>query len=268
MKFGRGALTIRSRAVLLLAVLPLAADQIPVRYLEGRIHGFLVLRDIENNILASGSVIQFTSGNRVTNEVAFHFKDDSFQQETAVYSQRQRFQLLSYHLIQKGRTFKHPLDLSLNTSSGQVVIQTEEDGKPKTITERMNLPPDLANGIVTTLLGDTDPKAAKTTVSMLVATPKPRIVKLEITPAAEDSFTVAGYPYKATRYNVHIQIGGLSGVIAPVVGKQPPDIQVWIAAGKAPGFVKSEGPLFEGGPVWRIELASPLWRQDEADRKR
>jgi hypothetical protein len=160
------------------------------------------------------------------------------------------------------------VDLSLNTSTGQVVIHTEDDGKAKTITQHMKLAPDLANGLVTTLLGNFDPKALKTTLSMLVATPKPRIVKLEIKPAAEDSFTVAGYLYKATRYTVHVQIGGISGVIAPIVGKQPPDTQVWIIGGKAPGFLKSEGPLFEGGPVWRIELASPIWPQDEADRKR
>src|SRR5215831_18006492 len=246
-------------SVLVLTVLPLAADQVPVRHVEGRLHGFLVLRDVDNNILASGSLVQFTSGNRVTAELTFHFKDDSFQQEIAVYSQRQKFQLLSYHLIQKGRTFKHPMDLSLNTSAGQVAIHTEDDGKARTITEQMKLPPDLANGIVTMLLADIDPKAPKTTLSMLVATPKPRIVKLEITPAGEDSFTVAGYRYKATRYSVHVQIGGISGVIAPIFGKQPPDTQVWIVGGKAPSFLKSEGPLFEGGPVWRIELASPSW---------
>ena len=103
---------------------------------------------------------------------------------------------------------------------------------------------------------------------MLVATPKPRIVKLEITPAAEDSFTVAGYRYKAARNSVHVQIGGINGVIAPIVGKKPPDNHVWMIGGKAPGFLKSEGPLFEGGPVWRIELTSPIWPQDETDRKR
>jgi hypothetical protein len=151
------------------------------------------------------------------------------------------------------------LDLSLNTSTGQVVIHTEDDGKAKTITQHMKLAPDLANGLVPMLLGDIDPKVPKTTLSMLLATPKPRIVKLEITPAAEDSFTVAGYRYKATRYSVHVQIGGISGVIAPIVGKQPPDTEIWIIGGKAPGFLKSEGPLFEGGPVWRIELASPIW---------
>ena len=52
---------------------------------------------------------------------------------------------------------------------------------------------------------------------------------------------------------------GLECVAAKVVGKQPPPEDFWIAAGSAPVFLKSEGPLYEDGPVWRIELASPVW---------
>jgi len=94
---------------------------------------------------------------------------------------------------------------------------------------------------------------------MLVSTPKPRVVKLEISPVGEDSFTAAGAAAKAMRYAVKVNIGGISGVVAPIIGKQPPDTHVWIAGGKAPGFVKSEGPLFQDGPIWQIELASPVW---------
>jgi hypothetical protein len=132
----------------------------------------------------------------------------------------------------------------------------------------MKLPTDLANGMVPTLLGDIDPKAAKTTVSMLVSTPKPRIVKLEISPAGEDSFSVAGIGAKALRYTVKIEIGGIGGVIAPIIGKQPPDTHIWMIGGKAPGFLRSEGPMFEGGPVWTIELASPVWPKREITQKR
>jgi hypothetical protein len=59
---------------------------------------------------------------------------------------------------------------------------------------------------------------------------------------------------------IKIDIGGLTGLIAPLVGKQPPDTHVWILQGEAPAFVKAEGPMFLGGPIWRIELASPVWR--------
>jgi len=34
---------------------------------------------------------------------------------------------------------------------------------------------------------------------------------------------------------------------------------VWILGGDAPAFVKAEQALYIGGPVWRIELASPSW---------
>ena len=167
--------------------------------------------------------------------------------------------------MQKGRAFKRPTDVSLNASTGQVTVHyTDNDGKEKTITDRLKLPADLANGLVTTLLSDVDPKAPRTTLSMLVATPKPRLVKLEISPIGEDSFSIGGSPAVAMRYAIKVDIGGISGVIAPIIGKQPPDIHVWMIGGKAPGVLKSEGPLYEGGPVWRIELATPIWPKGDS----
>lgn len=244
------------------------ADVVPVRHLEGRIHGFLVLRDVEDHVLASGTLNQSNNGNRVTTKLEFHFKDGSVYEETAVFSQRRVFQLLTYHLVQKGPTFKRPTDMTVNTSSGQVVIRyTDDDGKEKSIDERMKLPPDLSNGLVTTLLSDVDPKVAKTTVSMVVSTPKPRLVKLEISPAGEFPYSHVGTSAKASRYVVKIEIGGISGVIAPIVGKQPPDTYIWISGGSSPGFLKSEGALFDGGPIWKIELASPVWPKADPPTK-
>ena len=240
-----------------------------MRHTEGLIHGFLGLRDLEDNILAAGDLSQLVNGNRVTTELTFHFKDGSIHEETSVFSQRRTFQLLTYHLVQKGRAFKRPTDMSLNASTGQVTVHyTDDDGKEKTITDRLKLPADVANGFVTVLLSDIDPKAPKTTLSMVVATPKPRLVKLEISPQGEDLFSVGGSARKAMRYAIKVDIGGISGVIAPIIGKQPPDTHVWMVGGKAPGFLKSEGPLYEGGPVWRIELASPVWPKGDSGQKR
>jgi hypothetical protein len=59
---------------------------------------------------------------------------------------------------------------------------------------------------------------------------------------------------------VKVDIGGLPGVLAEIFGKKPADTHVWILDGEAPAFVKSEGPLALGGPTWRIELVSPVWR--------
>jgi len=149
------------------------------------------------------------------------------------------------------------MEVSIDATSGRVTVRHHDGGKEKLIEEQMELPSDRANGMMVTLLKNISPDAPSTTVSMLFATPKPRLVKLEITPMGREPFSVGRASYKATRFNVKIEIGGLAGLIAPLLGKQPKDTSVWIVGGDAPGFVRSEGQFYQGGPVWRIELASP-----------
>jgi hypothetical protein len=236
------------------------AEQIAVHHSEGLIHGFLTLRNLDGETLADGDLSQVAHGDRVTTRLVFHFKDVSIHDETTVYSQRRIFQLVKYHLVEKGPTFEHPTETSIDLSTGQVAIRTTgEDGKEKLISQYFDLPLDVANGLTLTLLKNIPPIGSQIRLSMVAATPKPRLVKLAITPEGEEPFSVAGSGRKATHFVVKIEIGGVAGVVAPLVGKQPPDIHVWILEGDAPAFVKSEGPLFYGGPIWRIELASPVW---------
>jgi hypothetical protein len=254
----------RTAAAILLAGLlvpgSLPAETVAVHHAEGLVRGFLVLRLLDGASLANGDLIQTSNGDRVTSRLVFHFKDGSIQDETAVFTQSAGFRLLTDHMIQRGPTFPHPMEVSIDAVGGRVTVRYQEsDGKEKTAEEQMSLPPDLANGIVLTLLKNIAPNAASTEVSMLVATPKPRLVKLVITPAGEDAFSAGGASHKAVRFNVKIELGGLVGLIAPLLGKQPHDTSVWILGGEAPGFVRSEGPMYQGGPLWRIELASPLW---------
>src|SRR5262249_49444582 len=150
------------------------------------------------------------------------------------------FRLISNHLVQKGPSFHQPIDLTINCASGQATVRyTDDHGKEKIETEKLKLPPDLANGMTLTLLKNIRAGAVPPSLSMVVATPKPRLVKLQISEAAEDPFTTAGAGRKAAHYVVKIDIGGLAGLIAPIVGKQPPDTHVWILGGDAPAFVKS-----------------------------
>jgi hypothetical protein len=236
-----------------------SAEPVAVRHVQGSLHGFLVLKDLDDKVLASGDLTQTPSANRLTTILTLHFKDGSLYQETSVYSQRRTFQLLTYKQVQKGPSFKTPETISLDTSTGKVNIEyTEKDGTAKTIADTVKLPPDLANGILPTLLTQVDPKI-ESTLSMLVSTPKPRVVKLKINASEPESYSVGGAGAKATHYIVKIDIGGVTGVVAKVAGKQPPPIHFWIASGNMPVFLKSEGPLFEDGPIWRIELASPVW---------
>jgi hypothetical protein len=54
-----------------------------------------------------------------------------------------------------------------------------------------------------------------------------------------------------------VNLGGLTGVVAPLVGKQPEDIQLWLLEGEVPVVLRSDAQMFAEGPVWRIELLGP-----------
>ena len=234
------------------------ADPVPVRHVEGFIHGYVVLRDANDALLAAGDVTQLPSGNRVTTTLSLHFKDGSIYEETSVFSQQHVFKLLAYKQVMKGPAFPKPQTTTIDTATGNVtILTTDKDGKAKTIAKQLSLPPDLANGIASMLLTDVDPKV-ETVLSMLVGS-EPRLVKLKISAVGEDPFSIGGSGFKATHYVIKIDLGPVTGTVAKVIGKQPPPTNIWVAAGAAPIFLKSEGQLFEDGPIWRIELASPSW---------
>ena len=241
----------------------LKAEQVPVRHIEGTVHGFLVLSTEQGDPLAAGDLIQVVRGDRLISELVFHFKDGSVDDEVTVFSQKGNFRLLSDHHVQKGPAFPHPMDVSINASTGEVQVRSTENGKDKVQTEHLKLPPDLGNGLLLTILKNIRPESPETKLSYLVATPKPRLVKLTITPHGEDTLTTAGSRHRATHYVVKVELGGIAGVVAPLIGKQPQDTHVWILGGKAPAFVKMEGPLYQGAPIWRIELTSPVWQQSQ-----
>jgi hypothetical protein len=152
------------------------------------------------------------------------------------------------------------MEMTVDRASGRVTVNyTDDDGKEQTASQSMRWPPDLADGLVPMPLREAAAGTPKTFASTVVATPKPRLMKLSTAPQGEDSFSVATTGHKATQYDARIDIGGAAGVVAPAAGKQPPDLHVRIAQGEAPVFGNSEGPMFAGGPVWRIELARPMW---------
>ncbi len=248
----------------------LKAQPVTVRQTEGAVHGFLTLSTLKGDVVANGDLEQMPHGSRVTSRLVFHFKDGSVQDETTVFSQSGHFRLVSDHLVQKGAAFKQQMDLSVNGATGDATARYTDDGKEKVDTVHLTLPPDVANGMVPVLLKNLA-TGQSLTASMVVAAPKPQLVKLAISASGEDSVSIGGASRKATRYVVKIEIGGVKGVIAPLVGKQPPDTYIWILGGTSPAFLKSEGSSCEGCDVLRTQLIAPVWpkaSETSADRKK
>lgn len=239
-------------------------EQIPAHHLEGTLHGYLAIRDASGQVLAAGDLVQVVRGNRVTAHLVFHFKDGSLDDETAVFTQHGTFQLISDHHIQKGPFFEHPMDMSVDAAKGEVAVRSEgKDGKNDVHTDHMKLPPDLCSpGMITTIVKNLPAGAAGTEVSMLVATPKPRLIKLAFSAQGEDKFSIAGSERQARHYAMKFNLQGIVGLVAPLVGRQPPDVEIWIEPGEVPAFVKEQGPLSEGGPIVTIQQAGPVGPKD------
>jgi hypothetical protein len=215
-----------------------------------------VLKTLEGKVLAVGDLVQVSNGDRVVSRLTYRFRDGSVDDETTVFTQRKVFQLVSDHHIQKGPIFPKPLDVMVNAGTGEV-ISRDKDGK---LTEdHLNLDPDVCNGLPMTLLLNLDPASPQIRLSMVAPTTKPRLVHLVVTPDGEENFSIGGVRHKATNYRIKIELGGVAGAVAPIVGKQPADVHVWVLGGDAPAFVKEEGQFYEGGPIWRVELISPVF---------
>ena len=238
------------------AARPAAGENVAVRRLQGTFHGFLILKTLEGKVLASGDLVQVAQGERITTRLTYRFRDGSLDDETVVFSQRKVFQLISDHHVQRGPSFPKPIDMHIELARGQVTMR-DKDGK--VTVEHMDLPPDLCNGLPLILMLNLSRADSAIRLPMLVPVPKPRLIHLVITPEGEDPLSIGGIRHKAVNYRIKVELGGIAGVVAPIVGKQPGDLHIWILAGDAPAFVREEGEFYEGGPVWRVELAAPVF---------
>lgn len=247
--------------------LQIAAESIPVRSMEGSLRGFLALRGQDGKVVAAGELLQTERGRTVTMRLVFHFRDGSVDDETTVFTERGTFRLVSDHHIQQGPSFPKPMDLTIDVAHGRVTSRSKDkDGKIEVSSKTMRLPTDLANGLVSIVAKNISPETPETKVSMVVLTPEPRVVTLVLSPQGEDTFSLLGLPRKGQHYTIKIELGGMAGMVAPLIGKAPPDIQVWVVGGDAPTFLRSVGPLSEDGPIWTMELACPNWPETAAQQ--
>lgn len=246
--------------MLQILTLSAAGEPVRVRHPEGTLHGFLSLTTEQGQVLAHGDLIEVVRGRRVTSRLTFHFKDGSLDDETTVFTQKGTFRLISDHHIQRGPYFPIQLDMTIDVPKGTVVTKwKDKDGKERDSNEHMKLPPDISNGLVTPIVKNLSPDASETKVSMIVSTPKPRVITLLMRPLGPTTFSLAGFERTGLQYEMKIELGGIVGLIAPVVGKAPPNIYMWIEDGEVPVFLRETGPLFEGGAILSITLIGPSW---------
>lgn len=238
----------------------LPAAPIPVHFAEGVAHGFLLLRSTDGALLATGDLLQFVRDGVVEKRMVFHFTDTSVFEETVLFTESGVYNLQSYRLSQRGPAFPQDIEISMQRTNGAYRVKTKdrESGREQTYEGTIELPADVYNGLILSVVKDL-PKGSGETVHYVAFTPEPRLIELQIAPSGEQEFMVGARSLSAIHYVLKPQLGIWLTFFATVVGRYPADHHVWIAPQDVPAFVRYEGSLYPGGPVWRIELTSPRW---------
>jgi len=231
------------------------AEPISVRHIQRPMHRFMVARSETGKIIASGEFSQVVQGDEVTMRLTYHFVDGSIDDETTTYRQQSTFRLVRNHHIQKGPFFVKPVDFTVEASTGIATSRTtDRKGRIHVESEHMDLPDDLANGFVGTLLLNVPQNATPFRVGMLAPVGGGRLIHILISPEGEQQFHIEGQTLKAAVFRIHPELGGIVGVIAQLIGLQPKDVMVWVLEGEEPAVVRIVGQLGGYGPVVNSEL--------------
>ena len=225
------------------------ADSAPVavRFPEGIAHGFLLLRSLAGEIIGHGEMTQVVKeGDQVEGRLVFTFKDGSLHDEKVIFSQQRVFTMLRYQLVQRGPSFPDQIEVSIDRSTAEYKVRSKAgaDGKEELLAGAFTLPQDVYNGIFVTMLLNL-PRGASGTVNFLAFTPKPEIIKLELTLKGEQTVRIGDLSRKAIQYAFQPDIGMIRELLGRATGKIPDQFHYdcWILDDEVPSFVQFEGPL-------------------------
>jgi hypothetical protein len=247
-----------STVALIAALHPVWAAPIPVRFAEGVTHGFLVLRAVDGTTLAQGDLLQVPRDGEVDKRMVFRFKDGSVFDERVTYTEKGVYALKTYGLLQSGPSFAVDTEISMVVATGAYRVKTKDrkGGQEKVLEGRVDLPSDVYNGMILTVVKDFA-KGAGEVIHFVAFTPQPRVIELALTPVGEEKVAVGELTKMATHYVMKPRLGMWLKFFATILRRMPEDLHAWILTDDVPAFVGFSGSLTTPGPVWRIELVSP-----------
>jgi hypothetical protein len=250
-----------ARAVLLAFIVAgtAAAAPVHVRFPEGPSRGLVVLTDTAGRPLAHGELEQWIDGRVIVSRLSFHFADGSLYDEVVRFSQRRVFRVESYRLEQRGPSFTETADVAFDRSGHyQVRRRAKPDADEERAEGHTEIPDDVMNGLTSITCKNVMPDGAAT-VHFVAFQPKPLVLEMHVEAEGAEPFFNGPLERSATRFRIRPHVPGLMGALATVAGKQPPELSMWLARGRAPLLVLFEGPLYADGPTWRVEPTGPRW---------
>jgi len=228
---------------------------IPLRWPEGTLRGFPVVRDASGQQIADGTLTQWIEDGNLHVSATYEFKDGRVVEEQTVLSQHPELAQLRWSWEErKGSEVERSYSIDFTTGHA-VVHKRGEDVREDHLDDAKNLGHAFA-GVgfmyaVKNLTAELD-KGGEVELTAVAFTPKPRTVKVSIRRDQESSLTMGGRKLPAERFVVHPEIP--LAFIAKLFVKAP-DQYLWFYKPSPPAFLRADIPLAEpSDPIIRIEL--------------
>jgi len=240
--------------------------QVAVQFPEGVTHGFLLVRSVDGQPIGQGEATKvLKDGDLVESRLLFRFKDGSLHDERVAFSQQRVFTLIRYHLVQRGPLFPKQVEFLFDRGTSEYMVRSQEENeKEELLNGHIDLPKDVYNGMIVTILTNL-PKGTNGTVNWLVPTPEPKVVPVHLRLIDEEKGRIGQWSKVMEHYKFEPEIGMLQKLLGKIMGKLPAYFRYdcWIMAEDVPSFVQFEGRLQVKAPVMRIELISPALASED-----
>lgn len=241
-------------ACLALAFLPISAGAVELRWPEGTLRGFPVIRDARGGLLADGNLTQWVEHGNLHVKGVFDFRDGRRVEEEAQLRQQPILEQLRWTWTERrGQEMLRRFEVDFAT--GAAKAQKREGDELKHWEETLEIKPGTTFAGVGFMfavknLRDRLDAGEKVQLTAVAFTPKPRTATVTISHEAVERLHMDGRSLEADRFLIHPEVPAIAKIFV-----KAPDQHLWFYRSPPPALLRAEGPLAEpDDPIVHIDV--------------
>jgi hypothetical protein len=227
-------------------------DPIATKWSEGDFAGATTIWTADGKGVQGFSAYrQHREGDRLIIEQSAHYRDGSFDTDEAVMRVGKRLEAVSGRSIIRDAKKKPILDLRIDVAKRRISGFYTEDGKRVEVDESIDIGPGTYWGPLFNLVVknfDANATDGKLVFQAILATPKPRVLNMELTHAGSVTISRTGGSMKTDKFTL---LPTVNFLIDPIVKRLAPTTLFFLQPGSPPAMVRFDGPRnYAGQRIW------------------
>jgi len=194
---------------------------------------------------------QHREGDRLIIKQSAHYRDGSFDEDEAVVRVGKRLETVSGRSIIHDAKKKPILDLRIDVAKRRVTGFYIEDGERVEVDEELDIGPGTYWGLLFNLLVknfDANAKDGKLVFQAVLATPKPRLLDMELMHAGSVTISRTGGSMKTDKFTL---LPTVNFLIDPIIKRMAPTTLFFVQPGSPPAMMRFDGPRnYAGQRIW------------------